>query len=105
MSITATKTNLLGLDLKALEAFFLAMGEKPYRAQQLLKWIHFNGVKDFSLMTNISKELRQKLNDIAEITLPEILLEKAASDGTYKWLLKMYDGNCIETVFIPEKTR
>lgn len=99
------KVNLLGLDLKAMEAFFIAMGEKPYRAQQLLKWIHFNGVKDFSLMTNIGKELRQKLADIAEITLPEVLLEKAASDGTYKWLLKMSDGNCIETVFIPEKTR
>ncbi len=105
MTETTAKTNLLGLDLKAMEAFFVAMGEKPYRAQQLLKWIHFNGVKDFSLMTNLSKDLRQKLTEVAEIALPEILLEKAASDGTYKWLLKMTDGNCIETVFIPEKTR
>lgn len=105
MSGEAAKTNLLGLDLKAMETFFIALGEKPYRAQQLLKWIHFNGVKDFSAMTNLSKDLRQKLSDLAEITLPEILLEKAASDGTYKWLLKMADGNCIETVFIPEKTR
>lgn len=105
MSEVAAKTNLLGLDLKAMEAFFVAMGEKPYRAQQLLKWIHFSGVKDFSLMTNIGKALRQKLAEVAEIAMPEILLEKAAGDGTYKWLLKMTDGNCIETVFIPEKTR
>lgn len=99
------KMNLLGLDLKAMEAFCVSLGEKPYRAQQLLKWIHFNGVKDFSGMTNLSKGLRHKLSEVAEITLPEILLEKAASDGTHKWLLKMADGNCIETVFIPEKTR
>jgi len=103
--VTAGKINLLGLDLKSMENFFAKIGEKPYRAQQLLKWIHFNGVKDFSAMTNLSKDLRQKLSEIAEITLPEVLLEKQASDGTYKWLLKMYDGNCIETVFIPEKTR
>jgi len=99
------KINLLGLDLKAMQDFFVTLGEKPYRAQQLLKWIHFNGVTDFHAMTNLSKELRQKLSETTEITLPEILLEKTASDQTSKWLLKMADGNCIETVFIPEKTR
>ena len=82
-----------------------SIGEKPYRADQVLKWIHFNGVQDFHAMTNISKDLRQKLADVAEISTPQILYEKAASDGTYKWLLKLNDGNCIETVFIPEKTR
>ena len=99
------KTNLLGLDKKAMEAFFLNLGEKPYRAQQVLKWIHFNGVQDFQLMTNLSKDLRQKLTETAEIIAPQIIYEKAASDGTNKWLLKLSDGNCIETVFIPEKTR
>ncbi len=99
------KINLLGLDKKALQDFFVSIGEKPYRAEQVLKWIHFNGVTDFNLMTNISKDLRQKLTDTAEITLPQILWEKAATDGTYKFLLRLYDGNCIETVFIPEKTR
>src|SRR3990167_2024103 len=99
------KTNLLGLDKKAMEAFFASVGEKPYRAQQVLKWIHFNGVTDFQSMTNLSKNLRQQLTNIAEITVPETLLEKAASDGTHKWLLKLSDGNCIESVFIPEKTR
>jgi len=99
------KTNLLGLDHASLKDFFIQIGEKPYRAQQILKWIHFNGVSDFDAMTNISKELRQKLATIAEIALPTILFEKQATDGTYKWLLKLTDGNCIETVFIPERTR
>lgn len=104
-SALTQKTNLLGLDKKAMQDFFVSAGEKPYRAEQVLKWIHFNGVQDFQAMTNISKELRQKLTDIAEIAVPEIIYEKAAEDGTYKWLLKLKDGNCIETVFIPEKTR
>lgn len=101
----AKKVNLLGLDKKALQDFFIAAGEKPYRAEQVLKWIHFNGVDNFDAMTNISKDLRKKLAEIAEITLPQIIYEKAAADGTYKWLLRLQDGNCIETVFIPEKTR
>ncbi len=99
------KVNLLGLDKKALQHYFVQIGEKPYRAEQILKWIHVNGVNDFHAMTNISKSLRQKLADTAEISTPQVLFEKAASDGTHKWLLKLHDGNCIETVFIPEKTR
>jgi 23S rRNA (adenine2503-C2)-methyltransferase len=99
------KINLLGLDLKAMTDFFISIGEKPFRAQQVLKWIHFQGVTDFEAMSNISKALRIKLAETAEIKLPDVLLEKAASDGTHKFILKMFDGNCIETVFIPEKTR
>src|SRR5262249_32666093 len=99
------KVNLLGLDSKALRDYFLSINEKPYRAEQVLKWIHFNGVTDFHAMTNISKDLRQKLSDLTELKTPDILYEKAATDGTYKWLLRLADGNCIETVFIPEKTR
>ena len=98
------KENLLGLDKKSLEAFFLGLGEKPYRAQQVLKWIHHNGLQDFNLMTNLSKELRQKLDAAAEITLPQVIYEKAATDGTCKWLLRLNDGS-IETVFIPENAR
>lgn len=105
LATPAKKVNLLGLDKKAMQDFFVSVGEKPYRAEQVLKWIHFNGAQDFEAMTNISKALRQKLADIAEITLPQVLFEKAAADGTYKWLLRLSDGNCIETVFIPEKTR
>lgn len=106
MTLTPTpKINLLGMDKKAMREFFVSVGEKPYRADQILKWIHFNGMQDFSGMSNISKELRQKLSEMAEVSVPQIIYEKAASDGTYKWLLRLNDGNCIETVFIPEKTR
>lgn len=107
MTVTppASKINLLGLDKKALQDFFIHAGEKPYRADQVLKWIHFNGAQDFQQMTNLSKDLRKKLSETAEISLPQVVLEKAAADGTHKWLLRLHDGNCIETVFIPEKTR
>src|SRR5579872_5239000 len=100
-----TKINLLGLDYKGMQAFFEGIGEKPYRAQQVLKWIHGNGVKDFEAMTNLSKDLRHKLAEIAEIGLPSIQLEKQAEDGTVKWLIQLHDGNSVETVFIPSQTR
>lgn len=103
--VQAVKQNLLGMDRKAMQDFFTSIGEKPWRADQILKWIHFNGLTDFQLMTNISKDLRNKLAEIAEVVTPQIIYEKAAADGTYKWLLRLYDGNCIETVYIPEKTR
>lgn len=99
------KINLLGLDTKSLQDFFVNIGEKPYRAEQLLKWVHFNGKNNFADMTNLSKSLRQNLAEIAEIVLPEIIFESKANDGTYKWLIKLWDGNCIETVFIPERNR
>ncbi|HTM63974.1 MAG TPA: 23S rRNA (adenine(2503)-C(2))-methyltransferase RlmN [Gammaproteobacteria bacterium] len=101
----AVKTNLLGMDRKSMQEFFTSMGEKPWRADQVLKWIHFNGLTDFQLMTNISKDLRTKLAATTEVTVPQVIYEKAAEDGTYKWLLRLSDGNCIETVYIPEKTR
>lgn len=99
------KTNLLGLPRKALENFFVSLNEKSFRAQQVLQWIHANGAKDFSSMTNLSKILREKLEKIAEIRVPEIAYENTSADGTHKWLLRLSDGNCIETVFIPETTR
>ncbi len=101
----AVKINLLGMDRKSMQEYFTSIGEKPWRADQILKWVHFNGIADFQLMTNLSKDLRAKLTETAEVVVPEILLEKKAEDGTYKWLLRLYDGNCIETVYIPEKTR
>lgn len=99
------KCNLLNFDREAMEKFFLSIEEKPYRAQQVLKWIHFHGVKDIALMNNLSKSLREKINAVAEIILPEIAYENTATDGTHKWLLRLHDGNCIETIFIPEATR
>jgi len=102
---TTSKINLLGHPLAALEAFFAELGEKPYRAQQVLKWIHHFGVSDFQLMTNLSKPLREKLALVAEIRAPEVASASQAEDGTQKWLLRLADGNSIETVFIPETTR
>jgi 23S rRNA (adenine2503-C2)-methyltransferase len=99
------KINLLGLDRKALAAFFVGLGEKPYRAQQVLKWIHFQGIHDFEAMTDLSKALREKLVAIAEVRPPEVAYESTALDGTHKWLLRLADGNCIETIYIPEKER
>jgi len=100
-----SKVNLLGLDRKGLENFFSTLGEKPYRAQQLLKWIHFYGIQDFSAMTNVSQALRQKLSDVATLIAPEIAYENIASDNTCKWIVRLHDGNCVETVFIPESNR
>jgi 23S rRNA (adenine2503-C2)-methyltransferase len=100
-----TKINLLGCDQQAMESLFVALGEKPYRAQQVLKWLHQLGLADFQAMSNLSKSLREKLAAVAEIRIPEVAYAHKAKDGTQKWLLRLHDGNCIETVFIPEKKR
>ena len=71
-----SKQNLLNLDRKGLETFFTEIGEKPFRAKQVLKWIHQEGISDFELMTNISKGLRTRLADIAEVRVPEIVFEQ-----------------------------
>ncbi len=97
--------NLLDFDREGLAAFFVALGEKPFRATQLLKWIYQEGVTDFDLMTNFSKPLRSYLKENCLIKTPEIVLEKIASDGTRKWILETSCGNRIETVFIPEDHR
>ncbi|MCU7938419.1 MAG: 23S rRNA (adenine(2503)-C(2))-methyltransferase RlmN [gamma proteobacterium symbiont of Bathyaustriella thionipta] len=99
------KINLLGYDLAHMKAFFTEIGEKPFRAVQVLKWIHQFGVDDFSQMSNVSQALRARLADIAEIKAPEIIMEQKASDGTIKWLMRLDGGNSIETVFIPEDNR
>ena len=97
--------NLLGLDPEALEAFCAGLGEKPYRARQLLRWIHQNGVADFGAMTDISRPLRERLAACASIAAPAVLRDSTAGDGTRKWLLDVGAGNAIETVFIPETHR
>ncbi len=99
------KINLLNLDRAGLETFFVDRGEKAFRAQQVLKWIHQNGVDDFDAMTNLSKPLRAQLAAETEIRPPEVVLDQRSEDGTHKWLLRLDDGNCVETVFIPEKDR
>lgn len=97
--------NLLDFDRDGMQVFFQELGEKRYRAQQVLKWIHQIGIRDIEMMTNLSKSLRDKLKSIAQIDLPEIVSEQNSEDGTRKWLLRLEEGNCIETVFIPEKNR
>jgi len=99
------KTNLLGMTREGLQSFFADLGEKPFRASQVMKWIHHHGVTDFAEMTDLSKALRQRLADGAEVTTPEVALDQDSSDGTRKWVLRLADGNCIETVFIPEADR
>jgi 23S rRNA (adenine2503-C2)-methyltransferase len=105
MDTLPAKTNLLGLTSEALTAFFAGLGEKPFRAAQVLQWIHRFGVDDFETMTNLSKALRTKLAEVAEIRGPDVALDRIAADGTRKLLLRLSDGNCIETVFIPEANR
>lgn len=99
------KTNLLGMPETKLAAFMAAIGEKPFRARQLLKWIHQRGVLDFGEMTDISKALRAKLSEIACIEAPEVVQELNSKDGTRKYLIRVSGDNLIETVFIPERER
>ncbi len=88
-----------------MEAYFADIGEKPFRAAQVLKWIYQHGIIDFSEMTTLSKALREKLSNIARIELPKIISEQISEDGTRKWLIQLDTNNSIETVFIPEKGR
>lgn len=99
------KVNLLDFNHQQLRDFFIDLREKPFRAQQVMQWIHQAGYADFSQMHNLGKSLREKLSLIAEIRLPEMVSCQKSNDGTHKWLLKLSCGNCIETVFIPEKNR
>ena len=97
--------NLLDFDRKGLQAFFVDLGEKPFRATQLLKWIYQEGITDFDEMTNLSKSLRAYLKENCEIKAPEIVAEQLASDGTCKWAMQTHCGNKVETVYIPEERR
>ena len=99
------KTNLLNFDLPSLTAHFAQMGEKPFRARQVMRWMHLGGIADFTDMTDLAKSLRHKLLDNAEVKVPDLLIEQKSADGTCKWLLDVGTGNGVETVFIPEDTR
>jgi 23S rRNA (adenine2503-C2)-methyltransferase len=98
--------NLFDLDRASLEDFFeQALGEKRYRAHQVMKWIHHRHVTDFAQMTDLGKALRAKLEEKAVVHAPQVLFDKASADGTHKWLLGMDPRNAIEAVFIPDKGR
>lgn len=97
--------NLLDFDQPKLANFFIELGEKPFRAKQLMRWMHHFGVSDFEQMTDIAKPLREKLAQMAVIEPPQIKLEQISEDGTRKWLIDVGAGNGVETVFIPESDR
>jgi 23S rRNA (adenine2503-C2)-methyltransferase len=97
--------DLMGMGRTNMVRFFGNMGEKPFRADQVTKWIHQHGAASFDEMTNISRELRQRLSDLSVVDGPEVVSDRESGDGTRKWLLRLADGNCIETVFIPERAR
>jgi 23S rRNA (adenine2503-C2)-methyltransferase len=103
--MTDSRINLLNLDRIKLEDFFAKAGEKPFRARQVLSWVHQRFITDFSAMTDLSKSLRERLTSTAVITLPKVEHQDNSVDGTCKWLLRLSGGNCIETVFIPEEGR
>ncbi|MEJ2065252.1 MAG: radical SAM protein, partial [Reinekea sp.] len=106
MSDNTQKINLLGMGLASMEQFFTEqLGEKRFRAVQVLKWIHQRGVDNFDDMTDVSKALREKLKSCAEIIAPEVTFKKYSKDGTRKWVMKMPGGSSVETVFIPEDDR
>ena len=102
---TQALTNLIGLDRSAMIEYFVSLDEKPFRAQQVMQWIHQWGVRDFNAMTNIGKNLRTRLTDICEIATPKVISDQLSVDGTRKWLLDVHMGNAIEMVFIPEENR
>ena len=104
-SSAAAKVNLLGLSRQQLEAFFTDLGEKRFRAQQVMKWIHHQGVIDFAAMSNLGKGLREKLEALATITPPEIADQQDSADGTRKWAIRVAGGALVEAVLIPEAGR
>lgn len=101
----SAKMNLLGLPESKLIAFFESIGEKKFRAIQVMKWIHQFGADNFDDMTNVSKDLRAKLKNIAEVRPPEVLQQFDSTDGTRKFLIRVAGGNVVETVFIPDGDR
>lgn len=99
------KINLAGLTLSGLTCLFEDLGEKPFRASQVMKWIHQRGVTDINLMSDISKVLRERLHEIGEIRLPDVRDEFFSTDGSRKWIVEVASGSRVEMVYIPEEGR
>ena len=99
------KINLAGLTLSGLTCLFEDLGEKPFRASQVMKWIHQRGVTDINLMSDISKILRERLHEIGEIRLPDVRDEFFSTDGSRKWIVEVASGSRVEMVYIPEEGR
>ena len=104
-NVSAARLNLLDLDRQGLEAYFSEIGEKSFRASQVIQWVHQKGITDFQQMSNLSQSLRDYLQENIDLHLPEVVYDATSLDGTRKWLLELDDGNRIETVYIPEDDR
>ena len=102
---SSTPVNLLDFDAAGLVAYCNSLGEKPFRAKQLQRWIHQYNAADFDGMTDLAKSLRTKLKERAAIVMPPVVSDHVSADGTRKWLVDVGNGNAVETVFIPEETR
>jgi 23S rRNA (adenine2503-C2)-methyltransferase len=100
-----TTVNLLDLDASALERFFADIGERPFRARQVLRWIHQRGEDDFDRMTDLARDLRGKLREVACVEAPRVVGDSVAQDATRKWLIRVDDANAVESVYIPETGR
>ena len=103
--VAPVRANLLGMNRAQLEAFFLDLGEKKFRAQQVLKWIHHAGETDIGQMSNLGKALREKLQAVAEVRPPQIVSQQDSADGTRKWAVRVEGGGLVETVLIPTASR
>ncbi|NCX14870.1 MAG: 23S rRNA (adenine(2503)-C(2))-methyltransferase RlmN [Burkholderiaceae bacterium] len=103
--MNTNRTNLLNFDAAKMAEYVAGLNEKPFRAKQLLQWVHQRGVCDVTLMTDLAKSFRQQLADHAEITSLPVIGDMKASDGTRKWLLDVGAGNAVEMVYIPEDDR
>ncbi|MCP5410075.1 MAG: 23S rRNA (adenine(2503)-C(2))-methyltransferase RlmN [Chromatiaceae bacterium] len=99
------KINLLDLDQQGMEALAQQLGGQPFHGRNLLKWIHRHGVTDFAVMTDLSKSLRERLAQVAEVRVPEVVFDQPSRDGTHKWVTQLDCGNRVESVFIPESGR
>ncbi len=100
-----TRVNLLGMSRAQLEEYFIELGEKRFRAQQIMKWIHHQGVTDFAQMSNLGKALRERLAAVAEVRPPAVESRHDSTDGTRKWLIRVEGGGLVETVLIPDGNR
>lgn len=98
-------TNLMNFNQASMKAYLISLGETAYRGTQIFQWIHQQGLADIHSMSNLKKSLREQLTQCAQIKLPELIASHQSEDGTRKWLLKMDCGNCVETVYIPERDR
>ncbi len=103
--LSGSTVDLIGLDRAGMVSLLESIGEKRFRARQLLKWVHQRRIHDFQAMTDLAKPLRVRLSELCRVDLPRVEAEEVSADGTTKWLLRLADGNAVETVFIPEAKR